>query len=49
MPEFDKYAPFVWWAYGLAAVILGGLLVLSIVRHANARKRLEDAEREDPS
>jgi heme exporter protein CcmD len=47
MPEFDKYAPFVWWAYAIAGGILVALVIGSVARLARARRRLEEAERED--
>jgi heme exporter protein CcmD len=47
MPEFDKYAPYVWWAYGLAAAVLGGLIVWSLLRASRAKRELEAAEKDD--
>jgi len=44
MPEFDKYAPYVWTCYGIAAFILIGMLVLSVMRAQTARRKLDAVE-----
>lgn len=41
---FDKYAPYVFSAYGIAALVLGGLIVWSVMRLARARRRLDAIE-----
>ncbi len=46
MPEFDKYAPYVWTCYAIAAAILVGLGVWTIWRAREARRRLEAVEGE---
>ena len=45
MPIYDKYAPYVFASYAVAALVLGGLVLWSMWRVASARKRLEAAER----
>lgn len=47
MPHFDKYAPYIWWAYGVAAVILGGLVLWTILRITGAKKKLDAIEKDD--
>lgn len=46
IPLFDKYAPYIWACYGITAVVLLGLLVLSINRSAQAKAELEALEAE---
>jgi heme exporter protein CcmD len=41
---FDKYAPYVFSAYGIAALVLGGLIVWSVMRLARARRKLDAIE-----
>jgi heme exporter protein CcmD len=48
MPVFDKYAPYIFWSYGIAGVILGGLVLWTIWRVANARKKLDGVEKDQP-
>ena len=47
MFDYGKYTPYVLTSYGIAAVVITGLIVWSVVRVANARKKLAEAERED--
>jgi heme exporter protein CcmD len=47
MFDYGKYTPYVLTSYGIAAVMIVGLLVWSIVRVTNAQKKLSEAERED--
>ena len=42
IPEFDKYAPYIWWCYGITAFVLIVMLVLSL-RRATAVKRELDS------
>ncbi len=54
MPTLDKYAPYVFSAYGIAALVLGGLIVWSVIRLARARRKLDAIEpkagpRRDPT
>lgn len=49
MPEFDKYAPYVWTCYLIAVVILGGLVVWTMFRAREARKRLDAVEDDSKS
>jgi heme exporter protein CcmD len=44
MPHLDKYAPYVFWSYGIAAVVLVGLVGWTLWRIANARKKLDAVE-----
>lgn len=45
MPVYDKYAPYVFSAYGVAALVLGGLVVWSIWRVMSAQRRLAALEK----
>jgi heme exporter protein CcmD len=49
MASFDKYAPFVFSAYGIAAVVLGGLTLWTIWRVGRAKKKLDEVEPQKPS
>ena len=44
MLGFDKYAPYVFSAYGIAALVLGGLVLWSVLRLARARRKLDAIE-----
>lgn len=47
MAEFfamGGYAGFVWPAYGISALVLGGLVVSSIRGHARAREQVRQLE-----
>jgi heme exporter protein CcmD len=44
MLNFDKYAPFVFSAYGIAALVLGGLTLWTIWRVGHAKKKLDAVE-----
>jgi heme exporter protein D len=39
------YARFVWPAYGIAVIVLGGLLIDTIVTYRKRRRELDAAER----
>ena len=41
IPAFDKYAPYVWWCYGITAVVLAVLLLVIVRRAARTRRELE--------
>jgi heme exporter protein CcmD len=41
---FDKYAPYIFSAYGITAAILGGLVIWSVVRVIQAKKKLDAVE-----
>jgi heme exporter protein CcmD len=41
---FDKYAPYIFSAYGITAAILGGLVLWSVVRVIQAKKKLDAVE-----
>ncbi len=47
MFDYGKYTPYVLTSYGLAAVVITGLIIWSVVRVSNARKKLAEAERDD--
>lgn len=49
MPEFDKYAPYVWTCYAIAGVVLVGLVAWTIYRAREANRRLAAIENDDPS
>lgn len=44
MPEFDKYAPYVWTCYAIAGVVLVGLVVWTAYRAREAQRRLDAVE-----
>ncbi len=44
MPDLGKYALEVGLAYGLSAVLIGGLVAISLLRAARIRRALERAE-----
>ena len=44
MPDFDKYAPYVFSAYGIAGLVLGGLVLWSVLRLLRARRKLDAIE-----
>ena len=45
MPELGKYAFEVLLAYGAAAVLIGGLVAVSVAQARAARRREEDSRR----
>lgn len=45
LPAFDKTAPFIWAAYGVAALTLSGLAAAVLARLRRAKRALEAAER----
>lgn len=47
MFEYGRYTPYVLSAYAIAATVLVGLLVWSIVRVTNARKKLDSVEKDE--
>lgn len=47
MFEYGRYTPYVLTSYGIAAVVIVGLLVWSIVRITNARKKLDTVEKDE--
>lgn len=44
MFDYGRYTPYVLSSYGIAAVVLIGLIVWSVVRVTNAKKKLEAIE-----
>lgn len=47
IPQFDKYAPYIWSSYGIAAVVLGGLVLWTVWRVIDARKKLDAVEKDE--
>jgi len=47
MFDYGKYTPYVLTSYGIAAVVIAGLIIWSAMRIANARKKLAEAEKDD--
>jgi heme exporter protein CcmD len=47
MFDYGKYTPYVLTSYGIAAVVITGLIVWSVVRVNNARRKLAEAEKDD--
>lgn len=47
MFDYGKYTPYVLTSYGIAAVVIIGLIVWSVARLNNARRKLAEAERDD--
>ena len=47
MPDLGKYALEVGLAYGLSAVLLAGIVVLSVLRARRMARALDRAERRD--
>lgn len=39
------YARFVWPAYGVALIVMGGLLIESLVTYRKRRRALDEAEK----
>lgn len=46
MFDYDKYAPYVFWSYGIAAFVLTGVIVWTVLRVRAAQRALNDAENE---
>ena len=46
---FDKYAPYIFSAYGITALVLGGLVIWSVARVAQAKKKLDAIEKDAPA
>jgi heme exporter protein CcmD len=47
MFDYGKYTPYVLTSYGIAAVVIIGLIVWSVLRLSNARRKLAEAERDE--
>jgi heme exporter protein CcmD len=47
MFDYGKYTPYVLTSYGIAAVELTGLIIWSVMRLSNARRKLAEAEKDD--
>lgn len=44
IPEFDKYAPYIWWCYGITAVVLIAVLLLSLRRASSVKRELDSLD-----
>jgi len=44
MLDYGRYTPYVLTSYGIAAVVIIGLVVWSVIRVTNAKKKLEAIE-----
>jgi heme exporter protein CcmD len=44
MFDYDKYTPYILTSYGIAAVVIFGLLGWSVMRLSKARRKLNEAE-----
>jgi heme exporter protein D len=44
--QMGGYAGYVWPAYGVAAVVLGGMTILSLSRYRASRRLLERLQRD---
>ncbi|MEO0815941.1 MAG: heme exporter protein CcmD [Pseudomonadota bacterium] len=46
LPQFEDHAPYIYAAYGLAAVTLGVLVAVILFRARSAKNRLERLQRQ---
>ena len=44
MFEYGRYTPYVLTSYGIAAVVIIGLIAWSVIRVSNAKKKLDAIE-----
>ena len=44
IPDYDKYAPYIWWCYGITAVVLLALVWWSVARAGRVRRELENLD-----
>lgn len=49
IPDFDASAASIWIAYGLAFLLLGGAVLVTVRRLFSARRKLEMLEKRDES
>lgn len=47
LPAFDHTGPYIWAAYGLTALVIGGLIAIVAVRARAARRRLDRLQAEE--
>lgn len=47
MPDFGAQAGYIYAAYGVAALVLGAMVVFALVGRAAARRRVTALERKD--
>ena len=49
VPDYDASAPYIWAVYGLAVVIIGGMILNTAIRARAARKahEMEAARRQE--
>ena len=46
IPVFDHTGPFIWTAYAFSAFVLAGLVLATLKRARDAKRRLEAIEQE---
>lgn len=46
LPEYDKYAPYIWACFGIVAFVLLALLLLSLRKNARTRDELAALDRD---
>jgi heme exporter protein CcmD len=44
LPEVAKYGPYIYSAYAIAIVALAGIVIWTVVRSINAKKKLDALE-----
>jgi heme exporter protein CcmD len=44
LPELVKYAPYIYAAYGIAIAVLVGMVIWSVLRIRQAKKKLDALE-----
>ncbi len=44
IPEYDKYAAYIWACYGLTALVLVGLVVWSVMRAGRVKRELDSLD-----
>ncbi len=47
MPHFDHTGPYIWAAYGLAALVIGALVAMVSLRAREAHRRLDRLQSEE--
>lgn len=47
IPSFDHTGPFIWAAYALSALVLGGMIAAIVLRASAARARLERLQQDE--
>ena len=44
IPDYDKYAAYIWACYGLTALVLVGLTVWAVVRAGRVKRELDSLD-----